>query len=79
MKVKVNRINTSCIPMSEAVTMPNVTMITSVVSEESLARDTHARDTHLDYKHTYTHFCLVYLNLKTISQVLLSDTMIEKL
>ena len=35
--------------MSEAVTVPNVTMMTSVVSEESLARDTH-----VDYKHIHT-------------------------
>ena len=39
--------------MSEAVTVPNLTMITSTVSEESLARDarTHART------HTHTHTC----------------------
>ena len=41
MKVKVNINNTSCILISEAVTMPSLTMITSTVSEESLARDTH--------------------------------------
>ena len=30
-------------PMSEAVTVPRLTMMTSIVSEESLARDTHAQ------------------------------------
>ena len=40
MKVKVNIINTSCIIMPEAVTMPNL-MITSMASEESLAMSTH--------------------------------------
>ena len=41
MKVKVNIVNTRCIGMCEAVTMPSLMMITSIVSEESLARDTH--------------------------------------
>ena len=43
--------------MSEAVTMPNCIMMTSIVSEESLARDTHThRDIHSDtYRHTHTH------------------------
>ena len=40
MKAKVNIINTRCILMFEAVTMPSLIMITSIVSEESLARDT---------------------------------------
>ena len=40
-KVKVNIINTWYILMSEAVTIPSLMMMTSTVSEESLARDTH--------------------------------------
>ena len=40
MKVRVNIINTRCIIMSEAVTVPSLTMMTSTVSEASLARDT---------------------------------------
>ena len=41
MKVKVNIMNTLCITMPEAVTMPRMRMmVTSVVFEESLARDT---------------------------------------
>ena len=35
--------------MSEAVTMPNLTMVTSTVSEISLARDRHTD------RHTHTH------------------------
>ena len=46
MKVKVNVINTSCISMSEAVTVPSLMMMTSIVSKESFAWDTHT--------HTYT-------------------------
>ena len=42
MKVKVHIINTS-----EAVTVPSLTMMTSTVSKESLARDS--------YTHTHTH------------------------
>ena len=42
---------TACITMSEAVTMPSLMMLTSIVSEESLVRDTH------------TDFGLVYLKL----------------
>ena len=42
MKVKINIINTRCMLMSEAVTMPSLTMMTSTGSEESLARDTHS-------------------------------------
>ena len=45
MKVKVN-INTRCILMSQAVTEPSLTVVTSTVFEESLARDTHAH-THI--------------------------------
>ena len=41
MKVKVNIINMSCISMSEAVNVPSLIMMTSIVSKESLARDTH--------------------------------------
>ena len=43
MKVKVNIIITSCILMSEAVTVPSLMMMTSIISEESLARDTHTQ------------------------------------
>ena len=49
MKMKVNIINTWCILISEAVTVPSLTMMTSTVSEESLARDTH---THTAYTYT---------------------------
>ena len=43
MKVKVNIINTWCIAVSEAVTMPSLMMMTLrlIVSEESPARDTY--------------------------------------
>ena len=54
MKVKVSIINTWCVAMSEAVTMPNV-MMTSMVSEESLARDTHRQiDFGLVYLKTFS-------------------------
>ena len=43
MKVKVNIINMSCISMSEAVNVPSLIMMTSIVSKESLARDTHTQ------------------------------------
>ena len=45
MKVKVNIITTLCILMSEAVTVPRLMMMTSKVSEESLAMHprTHAQ------------------------------------
>ena len=47
MKVKVNTINTRCILMSEAVNAPDVMMMTSIVSGESLAMDRHTdRQTH---------------------------------
>ena len=39
MKVKVNIINTRWLSMSEAVTVPSL-MMTSIISQESLARDT---------------------------------------
>ena len=41
--------------MSKAVTVPSYMMITSIVSEESLARDTHTD--------TWTDFGVVYLKL----------------
>ena len=44
MNVIVTIINTSCITMSEAVTMPNLMMTTSTVSEESFARDRHLEE-----------------------------------
>ena len=50
--------------ISEAVTMPRLTMITSIVSEESLVRDTdtHANtDTHT-HRDTHTH---TYYTLQT--------------
>ena len=43
--------------MSEAVTMPSLTMMTSTVSEESLARDRHTD------RQTHTDFCQVYFKL----------------
>ena len=47
MNVKVNIINTRCILVSGAVTLPSVTVMTSIVSEESLARDRYTdRPTH---------------------------------
>ena len=50
MKVNVNIINTCCIPMSDAVTVPSLTIMTLIVSEESLARDRHThRQTHRLY------------------------------
>ena len=39
--------------MSEAVTVPSLMMMTAIVSEESLARDTHTRT--LAHTHTHTH------------------------
>ena len=43
MKVKVNIINTWCILVTEAVTMPSLTILASTLSEESLTRDTHTQ------------------------------------
>ena len=60
MMAKVNIINTWCIPMSEAVTMPSLMTMTLIVSEESLARNTYMYT--LD-SHTQTHFALVYRKL----------------
>ena len=54
MKVKANIINTWCIPVTEAVTVPSLMMITLVVSEESLARDTHTH-THTPHKVTFSY------------------------
>ena len=54
MKVTVNIINTWCILMSEAVTVPSW-MMTSTVAEELLARDRHT------YTHTDRH-SLIYIN-----------------
>ena len=41
MKVKVNIIKTWCSLMSEAVIVPSLTIVTVIVTEESLARDTY--------------------------------------
>ena len=55
MKVKVNIINAWCILMPEAVTVLSGMMMTSIISEESHARDRHAhRQTHT-HTHTHTH------------------------
>ena len=43
--------------MSEAVTMPSVMTMTSIVSEESLARDTYTNS------HRHTDFGIVYIKL----------------
>ena len=58
MKVNVNTINTWCILMSEAVSMPSLMMMTLIVSEELLARDarTHAACAYArTHTHTHTH------------------------
>ena len=55
MEVKVNIINTWCILVSEAVTVPNLMMMTLIVSEESLARDTDTQTDWLTHTHTPTH------------------------
>ena len=49
MKVKVNIVNTWCINMYEAVSIPSLMMITSTVSDKSLARYMHT------HTHTHTH------------------------
>ena len=51
MKVNVNVINTWCILMSVAVTVPSMMVMASIVSEESLVRDAH---THM-YTRTHRH------------------------
>ena len=53
MKVTVNTINTWCILVSEAVTVPSMMTMALIVSEESLARDRHT-DRQTD-THTHTH------------------------
>ena len=55
-EIKVNIINTRCILISEAVTVPCLMMIASIVSEESLARDTH---TQTDNVLAIVNFCKV--------------------
>ena len=42
MKVKVNIISMWCMKMSKAVILPSFMMVTSLLPEESLARDPHA-------------------------------------
>ena len=64
MKVKVNIINTWCMLMSEAVTVPSLTMMPSTVSEESFVRDTHT-DTRTDFGLVYVDFFKVRKTLKT--------------
>ena len=54
MRLKVNIINTWCILMSEAVTVPGLKMITLIVSEESLVRDTHAHTLQVMYIKFYS-------------------------
>ena len=56
MKVKVNIINTRCFAISDAVTVPNLMMITLIVSEVSLARDTHKHRHRHTHTHTHTSF-----------------------
>ena len=46
--------------MSEAVTVTSLTMMTSTVSEESLAMDTHARTQHT---HAHTQTRVVYVKI----------------
>ena len=60
MKVKVSIMNTQCILMPEAVTMPSLMMMTSTVSEELLARDGHSdtqtntlTNTQINTQHTH--------------------------
>ena len=57
MKVKVNINNTSSISMSEAVTMPSLMMMTSIISDKSLVRGTH----------THTQ---IYMYTKTLGSIL---------
>ena len=73
MKVNVNILNTWCILMSEAVAVPSLMMMTSMVSEESLAWDrqparqpARQTDTHT-HTHTQRHTQgLVYVNLRQV-------------
>ena len=55
LKVEVSIMNTRCISMSEAVTVPSLMMVTSIVSEESL-REGRAH-THI-HTHARTHTLL---------------------
>ena len=62
-------INPQCSTMSEAVTMPSLMMMTSRVSEESLARNTH---THARTRARVLNFFKVVSNFennKTITRV----------
>ena len=56
MKVKDNIIDTWCILMSETVIVLSLMMMTAIVSEESLARDTHTHSHTHTHTHTYTHW-----------------------
>ena len=66
MKVKFSIIKTCCITMHEAVTVPNVMMMSSIVSEESLAKhtNTHTHTHSLTHSHTHnhTHIAIFVLN-----------------
>ena len=53
MKVRFNMIKTGCILISQAVTVPNLMMMTSIVSEESLARDRRTDKHPLDFSLAY--------------------------
>ena len=63
MKVKVNIINmrARCFPMAEAVTVPRLTMLTSTVSEESLARNAHTET----QKTRYQFYVDIFFALQT--------------
>ena len=66
MKVEVNIISTRCISMSEAATVPSLMMMTSIVSKESLARDTHTHtDRHVSSKLKFAQ-SLTTLRTKTL-------------
>ena len=62
MKVRVNLINTWCIVMSAAVTVPNL-MMTLIISEESLVRDTHTH-THTQRIRTVIFLKFAFANKK---------------
>ena len=64
-KVKVTLINTWCIIMSEAVSVPCLTMMTSTVSEKSPARDTHTHaHTHINTHMTHVAIAYDFANRK---------------
>ena len=63
MKVDVNIIYTSCILVSKAVSMPRLMVMTLLVSEESLARDTDTDTLPQTNRQLQTDFGLVYLTL----------------